>query len=224
MNNNIFFYDAHAHDVKMQSGGLLIGTEGVTLTTSKVLTNKEVYDKCQESRNFLFVEYITKDFIKPVSDYIKVHPRREQYSPQSVISFIEKSKPKLVVIDTLNFPYWYVKDYWSLVKCSPETQFILAHCGGIEIRDFLKIVIFEKNVWCDFSLTQEFYGFTDKDSIGLLDREIIWSLNNIKVMKKVLFGSDEPYFSQELCLKKILEINKLDLLNSNYENLLNKLK
>ncbi len=224
INKDVFFYDAHAHDIKKQSGGFIIGTEGITYSTSKVLTNFEAYETCKRFDNFHFVEYITKDLHRPTSAFIKIHPRREQYHSKQIVSFLTKYRPKLIIIDTLNFPYWDVKDYWSLVRCLPESQFILAHCGGVEIRDFLKIVIFEKNVWCDFSLTQEFYGYIDSKKVGLLDNEINWCFENSKVLNKILFGSDEPYFSQDACLIKMIEIGKLEILNNNYENLLLKIR
>lgn len=221
----MIFYDDHAHSVKGQSGGILIGLEGDP-SFAGFLSNNEVEKIVKVNHNFQACYYITKEFnVVPDEMILKYHPRREHYSADEVISDLKTRKCKLCIIDTLNQPYWGYLDYWKVVASFPNIKFILPHMGGYDIVDFMKILDFNKNVYCDFSMTQEYFGWCgNRARYAVVVDSIDYCIKNKRLSKKVMFGSDEPDFSQSLALEKYLQLpNAEDILINNYLNLINSL-
>ena len=218
------FYDAHSHCVKNQPGGILLGMEGKPFFEG-TLTNQEVENIVRENPQFLPAYYISSEMnAVPDERILKYHPRREHYSPEEVIADLKKRHCKLCIIDTLNQPYWQALDYWKVIKAFPEIYFIFPHAGGYDIVDFLKILDFNKNVYMDFSMTQEYFGWCGTRSrLGVVADGIDYCLNSDKLSKRILFGSDEPFFSQELALEKYLTYDSAeDILVNNYLELISK--
>ena len=191
------FLDSHSHKVEEQSGGLLIGLEG-SPRFEGTLTNAEAFEVRRGDSMFLPVFYVTKDFPDSDSIALKYHARREGYTACQVIQDLRKrTQARLVVMDTLNEPYWDYKDYWRVVDAFPEKQFILAHCGGFDIHNFIKIVMFQSNVWADFAFTQTLFGFTEEQTPNrLVCDSIRFCLDHPKISQRVFFGSDNPFVSQ----------------------------
>jgi hypothetical protein len=221
-------FDVHAHNVESQNGGILIALEGKPRfeNTYDNQSLKNFMDTSGNS-NFLPCYYVDSSF-SDLSDnsIIKYHPRREKYSVQEVISDIRVRNPKLCIIDTLNQPYWSPFDYWKVVLAFPCIQFILAHSGGYDIIEFIKIGDFNKNVWLDFSLTQEYFGWCgEKEKLNYVADTIDYCLQSSKIAEKVLFASDIPFCSQNNALKKYLELKNAEIfLESNYRRLIDSLK
>ena len=219
------FYDDHAHQIVHQSGGLLIGLEGVK-DAGVSLNNREVESAVKKNSSFLGCYYITKDRNEvPDETILKYHPRREGYSSDYVITDLFTRKCKLCVIDTLDQPQWSYLDYWKVVSAFPNIKFILPHMGGYDIVDFVKILDFNKNVFCDFSMTQEYFGWCGaRPRFNLVADTIDYCLYHHKLSKKIMFGSDEPYFSQAAALEKYSMLpNAIDILEDNYIKLINSL-
>lgn len=216
------FYDAHAHCVRNQAGGLLIGLEGCKSAPNS-MSNKEVQDRVSTDGSFQACYYVTNKWnAVPDEKILKYHPRREQYSPSEVIEDLRRRQCKLCVIDTLNQPHWDYLDYWRIVSAFPMVKFILPHMGGYDVKDFVKILDFNKNVYCDFSMTQEYFGWCgQRPSYGIVCDTIDYCLSNGRLNKRIMFGSDEPDFSQEYALRKYCTLpNAEDLLVKNYLNLM----
>lgn len=219
------FYDDHAHCIKRQSGGILIGLEGTPIFDG-FLDNKGVEEAVKCNSNYLACYYITKKHNDvPDETLLKYHPRREQYTADEVIADLKIRKCKLCIIDTLNQPYWGYMDYWKVVATFPNIKFILPHMGGYDIIDFVKILDFNKNVYCDFAMTQEYFGWCGtRARYSIVADSIDYCLQHHKLSKKVMFGSDEPDFNQALALEKYQTLpNADDLLVNNYKNLINSL-
>lgn len=219
----MIYYDSHAHTVDTQTGGFLIGIEGYPIL-SGFLTNNEVCTICSGNRNFLPCYYISNQWNDvPDETILKYHPRREKYSYSQVIDDIEKRNCKICIIDTLNQPYWSYLDYWKIIGYFPKVTFILPHMGGYDIADFVKILDFNKNVYADFSMTQEYFGWCgNRTKYHIVSDCIDYCLTNPKLNKKILFGSDTPDFSQSLALNKYsLLPNANDILRDNYLSLIN---
>ena len=152
------FYDVHAHCIKGQKGGVLIGLEGLP-SFENTMTNEDVVDIVINNKDFLGAYYVGNGFgVLTDERIIKYHPRREHYSLQEVLSDIKKRKCKLCIVDTLNQPWWQPLDYWKLVAQNPDVLFLLSHMGGYDILEFVKILDFNKNVYADFSMTHEYFG------------------------------------------------------------------
>lgn len=191
------FLDAHSHKVEGQAGGLLIGLEGQPKVVD-TLDNAEVQAVGESNPLFLPVHYITRDFPENDQLALKYHARRESFSPGEIISDLRtRSHARLVVLDTLNEPDWAATDYWAVVRSCRDKQFVLAHGGGLDAHAFIKIVMFEPNVWVDFSYTQSFFGFTDERPVNrLVCNTIRYCLDEPGIRQRCLFGSDNPFVSQ----------------------------
>lgn len=221
----MIFYDDHAHQIAQQAGGLLIGLDGEN-DVGISLNNQEVEALVKNNNSFLGCYYVSNNWNEvPDETILKYHPRREGYSSDQVIKDLSTRKCKLCVIDTLNQPHWNYLDYWKVIIAFPNIKFILPHMGGYDIVDFVKILDFNKNVFCDFSMTQEYFGWCGTRSrLNVVADIIDYCLSHHKLSKRVMFGSDEPYFSQASALGKYSRLpNAKDLLENNYINLINSL-
>ena len=220
------FFDAHAHCIKNQAGGILLGMDGEPYFKG-TLTNAQIETIVKDDKRFLPAYYISKNFGQvPNERILKYHPRREKYTAEEVIADLSKRACKICIIDTLNQPYWQPLDYWKVVAANQDKYFILPHVGGYDIIDFLKILDFNKNVYVDFSMTQEYFGWCGPRSrLALVADAIDYCLNSEKLSKRVLFGSDEPFFSQELALRKYSTYTCAeDVFVNNYQELINKIR
>jgi hypothetical protein len=220
-------FDAHAHKVECQDGGILIALEGKPIfeDTYNNQSLKNFINSVSNNR-FLPCYYIDKTFSAVIDNMIvKYHPRREQYTSDAIVDDIQKRKPKLCIIDTLNQPYWNIYDYWKIVAKYPTIPFILAHAGGYDILDFVKMCDFNKNIWLDFSLTQDYFGWCgSKERLNSICDVIDYCLSSSKLMHRILFGSDTPFFSQRDASDKYLSLFNADLLlELNYKRLINSL-
>ena len=219
------FFDVHAHCIENQAGGILLGMDG-TPYFDGTLTNVQVENIVKDDKRFLPAYYISKNFGQvPDERILKYHPRREKYSPDEVIADLSKRVCKLCIIDTLNQPNWQPMDYWKVVAAHQDKLFLFPHVGGYDIVDFLKILDFNKNVYVDFSMTQEYFGWCgSRARLAIVADGIDYCLNSEKLSKRVLFGSDEPFFSQELALQKYQTYACAeDVLVNNYIELINKI-
>lgn len=217
------FYDDHAHCIKGQTGGILIGLEGDRLFEG-FMRNSDVEKAVKTNSRFLGCYYVTKEFNDvPDETLLKYHPRREQYTADEVICDLRKRNCKICIIDTLNQPFWDYLDYWKIVATFPQIKFILPHMGGYDIIDFVKMLDFNRNVYADFSMTQEYFGWCGvRPSFRIVSDCIDYCLAHPKLSKKVMFGSDEPDFSQTAALRKYASLkNANDFLVNNYINLIN---
>lgn len=221
----MIFYDDHAHCIKEQTGGILIGLEG-NPKFEGFLDNAGVEAAVKANTNFKACYYITKECNEvPDETMLKYHPRREKYTADEVMADLKTRNCKLCIIDTLNQPQWGYKDYWKVVAAFPNIKFILPHMGGYDIIDFVKILDFNKNVYCDFAMTQEYFGWCGpRARYAVVADSIDYCLSHHKLSKKVMFGSDEPDFNQKLALGKYMTLpNAKDLLEENYLTLINSL-
>lgn len=219
----MIYYDDHAHCIKGQTGGILIGLEGKP-QFDNFLNNREVEEIIKANSNFKACYYITKERNEvPDETLLKYHPRREKYTSDEVILDLKTRNCKLCIIDTLNQPNWNYLDYWKVVSAFPNIKFILPHMGGYDIVDFVKILDFNKNVYCDFAMTQEYFGWCgNRARYSVVADSIDYCLRHHKLSNKVMFGSDEPDFSQAIALEKYQQLpNSEDLLVNNYLNLIN---
>ena len=215
------FHDAHSHALLDQEGGLFIGLEGKPVFPG--VTTNEAAGRLEDPVRLRFaVEYIPAGRSRGTRALLKYHPRRERYSPKYVKASIRESGPRLCIIDTLNQPYWKPGDYWDIACEFPGIQFIFCHAGGYDILDFLKMADFTPNVWIDFSLTQEYFGWCgDRPRFGHVCDCIDFGLACARIKRKVMFGSDEPFFSQSKALEKYESLADRDLfLVENYVSLL----
>ena len=165
----------------------------------------------------LDTRYQWKNSVGPVE--LKYHPRRENYSPKEVVESIRVQRPDVVMIDTLNEPSWTPYDYWGVCREFPEIKFILPHAGGYSVGEFIKICHFQKNVWMDFSLTHTYFGGISTNPLPVVDEAIKYSLS-AAFCERVLLGSDLPFFDQAQVVSFYGRLGKLEMLNSNFERLL----
>ncbi|MBD5098021.1 MAG: amidohydrolase family protein [Clostridiales bacterium] len=211
-------YDAHLHRKNLETGGFLIGLEGLPLFKEKVLSNTEALSLHDPNKHYVAFYYVSKHECETVTishKYLKYHPKREQYTPLQVIASIRRNSPKAVIIDTLNEPYWRPYDYWEVAQEFPELPFVFAHSGGYSINDFVKICHLQKNVWIDFSLTHATLGNYGSPEKGLpyVEQAIKYSLNS-PFKSRVLLASDFPFFSQAEVFQYYAEY--IDQLNNNF--------
>lgn len=205
------FHDAHSHALLSQEGGLFIGLEGEPVFPG-VTSNEEALALEEPARLRFAVEYVSAGRKTGSRPLLKFHPRREKYSPEFVRESIRQSSPKLCIIDTLNQPFWKPDDYWQIARTFPDVQFIFCHAGGYDILDFLKMTDFTANIWIDFSLTQEYFGWCgDRPRFAHVCDCIDFALNCTRIKRKVVFGSDEPFFSQKSALEKYQQLPDSDL-------------
>lgn len=214
-------YDAHIHDKCCEKGGFLIGLE-INPMYENTLTNKEVLEL--QNKDYLAFYYVKNNEISKKLPYLylKYHPRKEKYAKSEVIKSISLNSPKCIILDTLNEPYWSAYDYWEIARNFPDTPFLFSHAGGYLINDFIKICNFQKNVWLDFSCTQKILGDFNKGLFYINDA-IKFSLNS-SFKEHILFGSDYPFFSQEEAYLYYKNLGVVDLLNTNFEKLLARIK
>lgn len=218
----MFFYDAHIHKKSYEAGGFIIGLE--KKYDKKTLSNAEALFLHSVEQKYIAFYYVTKDEMdcSIEHNYLKYHARLEGYTPDKVIHSIRLNKPKAVIIDTLNEPYWNTYDYWEIARTFPQLPIILAHAGGYAINEFIKICNIQKNIWLDFSLTHSVLGkYGADDGLPYIHQAIHFALKH-NFMTRILFGSDYPFYEQNKIFK-YYEKN-IDLLNSNFETLLDKIK
>lgn len=214
------FWDSHAHQMGEQQGGFIIALEN---GDKNVISNSELRN-LQVSSNFVLVEYITREFQATVTDVVKYHPRLEGYNPDEVTADIIKRKPKGVIFDTLNEPHWHAIDYWQIANKFPQIQFLFSHAGGYEILEFIKICDFTKNVWLDFSFTQNYFGlFGEKAELKLITDCIRYAFVTDRISGRVLFGSDYPYESQKECIEYYIKNANKNIYLDNFQILIHKL-
>ncbi len=220
------FFDAHVHSLCNESGGFIVGLMGAPYFDG-TLDNESVLKLHNPDKNYFAFYYVACDEINKIVNhkYVKIHPRREKYSPDAVINFISLNQPKCVMIDTLNEPYWSPNDYWHIAMTFPDITFIFPHSGGYLINDFIKICHFQKNVWIDFALTHTNLGkFGDTENgLNYINDAIKYALNS-PFKNRVLMSSDYPFFSQEDVVNYYTKLRKLDLLNDNFINLIKVIK
>jgi hypothetical protein len=217
------YYDVHIHRIGEEIGGILIALEG-TPKYDGVFSNCEIEQICKSHPQYIPAYYITKYFNDvPDEKILKYHPYREQYSSKAVINDLKKRKCKLCIIDTLNAPNWSPNDYSDIIQTFPHIKFILAHMGGYDILQFVKILEFNRNVYADFSLTQEYFGWCgDKTPLTFVIDLINYCLNKDKLRARVLFGSDYPFYSQKKAITQYEKYpNVINILTDNYKDLLN---
>ena len=219
------FYDAHSHKLEAQTGGFLIGLDGEPKFEG-ILSSVEAVNLQNKSKFLFAVEYINCSFKQTNTKVVKYHPRREKYLVSQVIEDIKNRLPNIVIIDTLNQPYWQPLDYWQIALQFKEIQFVFCHAGGYDIHEFLKIANFSNNVWLDFSLTQEYFGWCgDRPKYLNITNAIDFALSNSVINKKILFGSDNGFFSQLVALQKYLTLKNSDLfLKDNFLKLIERAK
>jgi hypothetical protein len=205
-------------------GGFFISLEGFPVFDG-IPDNKKVFQRESTTNEmFVSVQYVTNIFCETETDVVKYHPRREGYSSDLVIRDIAKRNPRACIIDTLNVPSWNINDYWAIATKYPNIQFLFAHSGGYDIIEFLKASDFLPNVWLDFSLTQHYFGWCgNKPRLSHVTDAIEWSFCSEKISKKILFGSDEPFFSRATALDMYLAKGLVEKMNVNFGTLLDKI-
>lgn len=204
------FYNCHTHVANKQTGGFLIALDGVRGSEGGY-SNSEVLEKAKKAE-MIPVQYITgKKDENLETSIIKYHPRREGYTPDSVRESIQRNSPKAVIIDTLNQPFWQPNDYWNLAMAFPNIQFLFSHAGGFDIVDFLRITMFQKNVWIDFSFTQHVFGWCGKNvPMPLVVEHIEYAMKEKKLYDKLLFGSDSMRGEEDLTFEALESYKKFD--------------
>jgi len=183
------YCDSHMHEVGTQESGFLIALDGAIIGEGYL--NNEVQAVAKQN-NLIPVQYVTSELgFNYETKIVKYHPRIEKYTCEEVNQHIRQYSPKAVIIDTLNQPYWKPDDYWKLAMEHPKTQFLFAHAGGFDIVDFVKIVMFQKNAWIDFSHTQHYFGWCAmRNALPLVVQHIDYALKEDRVYNKLLFGLD----------------------------------
>lgn len=219
----MYFYDSHTHFKNKEIGGFIIGLEGKPIYEG-VCSNEEALNIQSLDNNYIAFYYVSTNelSLKHEHKYLKYHPKREGYSTDDVIKSIEINKPKAIIIDTLNEPFWQAYDYWKIARCFPNLPVLFAHSGGYLINDFIKICNFQKNVYLDFSLTQCVLGkYGAENGLNCINDAIHFALNS-NFSNRILMGSDYPFYQQE----DVFEYYKdyIPMLNQNFENLFEKIK
>ncbi len=211
-------YDSHIHQKHHEDGGFIIALEGEPHFDG-VYNNEEALALHNPEKNYYAFYYVSFEEVNKKLNHplLKIHPRREKYNPKEVSDCIRINKPKAVIVDTLNEPYWNAYDYWYLAKEHENIPFIFAHAGGYIINEFIKICQYQKNVWIDFSFTHTRFGCLGDNEIGLLyvNDAIKYSLKS-KFNDRIFLGTDFPFFDQDDVFKYYKDYQ--DLLNRNYIN------
>lgn len=192
------FYDCHAHEIAKQDGGFVIALENQSKGFG--LTNKQIIE-LEMKDTFVPVQYVTNSWNMTETDIVKYHPRLEKYSVEQVIQDIAKRQPKGIIIDTLNDPFWQIKDYWELLARYPQIPFLLSHAGGYKILEFIEICNFNKNAWIDFSFSHSYFGLVNEEVELRVVTEVMRYAFESRVKDKVMFGSDTPFENQEECIE-----------------------
>lgn len=219
------FFDAHIHNKAHESGGFIIGLEGDPHFDG-TLSNKEALLFHNPNKKYIAFYYVMNYFKTTQLEhkYLKYHPRREQYSPNEVIESIKLNKPKCVMIDTLNEPYWNPYDYWKIAREFNDLPFIFPHSGGYLINEFIKICHFQKNVWIDFALTHTTLGHlgNKQKELPYINEAIRYALES-PFANRVLMSSDYPFFNQEDVVTYYKRMHKKELLDKNFSELLERI-
>lgn len=189
-------FDVHSHQIEGQTGGLLLSIEGLPDVPGGMSFAQ--LSKLEVSRDFVKVPYVHDLELYRKEAIVYFHPRRNGFAVQQVSDYLKGAQCRIVVLDTFSGFAWTPKDYFDLLAQHPNKSFLLAHGGGYQIRDFVQIARFAKNAYIDFSATQEIFGCVQGD--GQLDigtkALICHALVEPRLRSKVLFGSDNPEFSQ----------------------------
>lgn len=204
MKNSIEFYDSHTHRDENQSGGFLIAIEHEVNNGFRYLTNAEVL----RSKKFIPVQYISSKFTATKTRAVKYHPKFEKYSPSEVMEDLRTRQPRLAIIDSLNEPDWLPPDYWKIAQNFPDIRFLFAHAGGMSIFEFRKILLFNRNVLVDFSLTQSYFGAFDSEPrhrVSFVIETIFEMLAAEEINSRILFGSDAPDFDSRRLIESYIE-------------------
>ena len=217
------FHDCHAHIVERQRGGFLIALEG-RKDLPYMLSNAEVYRREDRSQLLFAVPYA--HHAGPDSGIesalIKYHARREGYTPEWVAQDLVRFPRRIALVDTLNSIDWEPRSYLDLAVRHPLTQFLFCHAGGYDIMEFLKMARFARNVWLDFSATQEIFGWVGNHSnLPMVTDAITHALAEPRIAAKVLFGSDVPGFQQAAAVHELIDRveDATPFLTANFERL-----
>lgn len=221
----MLFFDSHLHRRGNERGGFVIGLEGEDLPPG-VFDNKAAKRFVDLNEGYFFFRYVThEDVATNLSDLgskLKYHPRREGYSPAEVALSIRRNAPSMVILDSLNEPFWSPVDYWNICRDFPGVKFLLAHAGGYSIRDFVKICHIQRNVYIDFSLTHSVFGGVADNPLPGVDELIRYSLNSM-FADRVLMGSDFPYSCQDRVAEYYSSRGFLPKVNANFQKLTSEL-
>lgn len=216
------FYDTHSHTIEHQAGGLLLSIEG-----APPVPGGRSYAQWQQQKlplSFTVVPYLHALHAYTDAPIIYIHPRRNGFAPQAVVDYLQQSKARIVVLDTFHKFHWAVDDYVQIVRRFPDKQFLLAHGGGYDLREFIQIVRYHANAWVDFSATQSIFGCTEKNAEldGGTTSSILHALAEPRIACRVLFGSDNPEFSQKNAVAFYTQMKgeMITLFNQNYERLI----
>lgn len=209
------FFDVHAHQIENQCGGFIIALENENIYTD-IFNNESIKEIENRSKLLFAVEYVTSKFQETEKSIVKYHPQREGYSLPLVEKDIVKRAPKICIIDTLNQPFWQPQDYWILARKFKHVQFLFAHSGGWDIMDFIRIAILEDNVWLDFSWTQEYFGWCGNGpKYQNIINTIEFAFSHKKLIKKIMFGSDNPFYSQNTAIEKYSKLSHYERFSKN---------
>lgn len=186
---NIYF-DCHMHEINGEHGGLLIAVGGMRGSEGGY-SNADVKVKAGFKKGIIPVQYIDNQFCATDTAIVKYHPRRERYLVEDVKKDIEHRKPKAVIIDTLNQPYWQPADYWRLVSEFSEIPFLLSHSGGYDMLQFLNMTTYVANAWIDFSFVQHVFGMCGNNiPLKQIVELMQYGLSEKKIYSKLMFGTD----------------------------------
>lgn len=194
-------FDSHLHQPVCE--GLLIGIEG-NPRISGLISNTDLFEI--HKKGIFSAWYVTREEIQKTitkKEILKFHPRREKYTPEEVVVCIELNQPRLVIFDTLNYPFWEPSDYFKIARKFPETVFLLAHSGGIQMNSFVPELILS-NVYFDFSATMiifEIFRAARRRKNDFLTSAIKTLVSNPEARKRLLFGTDAPMYSRRDTLK-----------------------
>ncbi len=215
-------FDVHAHQVQHQTGGLLLSIEGQPSVPGGV-SYKEMLEM-ETSSLFYKVPYLYDLNQYQNEKLIYIHPRRNHFVPQQVAHFLKQASCKLVVLDTFSSFFWSVQDYYELINSFKNKTFLLAHGGGYQAREFAQLARFTTNTFIDFSATQEIFGCVDGNknlSCGVLE-VILHAIEEPRLRKKLLFGSDNPEFDQLKAMQfyKKIDSEIFNLFDENFQRMM----
>lgn len=219
------FVDTHSHKLEGQSAGLILAIEGYP----PVPGGCSYQDLLKPANEELYiVPYVTNEHIERLHDFnqpiVYIHPRREKVSNQNISRYLKNVAASLVVLDTFSKFLMDPKDYFDLAQSFPEKIFLLAHGGGYELIDYIQIVRYCKNCFIDFSATQSIFNFgrTTNAFERQMEGLVFHTLGEQRLQKKILFGSDNPEFSQKDSLNFYQKHGAVEILNKNFQLMLRK--
>lgn len=215
-------FDVHSHKIENQEGGFILSIEGEPSVPGA--SNYSQLKNMQFNKNYFIVPYLhsLNDYLD--ENIIYIHPRRNRFQSIEVENYLYESKSSLVIIDTFSSFFWDVQEYFHILTKFPEKKFLLAHGGGYRIRDFVELCRYKPNAYIDFSATHEIFGCVQgkKELDCGTSALILHALHEPRIKNKVLFGSDNPEFSQTLAYEfyQGLSGKFVNLMRENYLNLL----